>query len=157
VTGGRTRQESVECGLTAVLDHIDVVLVHDAARCLAPPELYDAVAAEVVNGHDAVVPGIPVIDTLKRIDMNRTVIETPPRSEFMAVQTPQGFRRPLLIRAYLAALDRGDNAAPDDASLVESLGVPVQIVPGHEDAFKITRPRDLLLAESVLARQAAAT
>lgn len=150
VAGGETRQDSVARGLAALPDQADVVLVHDAARCLAPPDLYDAVATEVVNRHDAVVPGLAVVDTLKRVDGTGLVIATPERSELRAVQTPQGFRRAVLARAHAAADQRGDTDAPDDAWLVERIGVAVYVVPGHEDAFKITRPQDLVLAQAVL-------
>jgi 2-C-methyl-D-erythritol 4-phosphate cytidylyltransferase len=156
VPGGATRQQSVAHGLAVLPPGIEVVLVHDAARCLAPPQLYDAVAADVLAGHDAVVPGIAVVDTLKVVDATGRVTATPDRAGLRAVQTPQGFRRAVLDRAYAAAAERGDTDAPDDASLVERLGLPVHVVAGHPDAFKVTRPHDLLLAETVLARRAAA-
>lgn len=156
VPGGATRQHSVANGLAALPPGTEVVLVHDAARCLAPPELYDAVADDVLAGHDAVVPGVAVVDTLKVVDAVGRVTATPDRAELRAVQTPQGFRRAVLDRAHTAAVERGDIDAPDDASLVERLGLPVHVVAGHADAFKVTRPQDLLLAETVLARRAAA-
>ncbi|WP_199700987.1 2-C-methyl-D-erythritol 4-phosphate cytidylyltransferase [Jiangella rhizosphaerae] len=155
VRGGATRQHSVANGLAALPGDTEVVLVHDAARCLAPPELFDAVAAGVLSGHDAVIPGLPVVDTLKVVDAAGRVTATPDRAELRAVQTPQGFRRDVLERAHAAAVERGDTDAPDDAALVERIGLPVHVVAGHPDAFKVTRPQDLLLAESVLARRAA--
>lgn len=153
--GGPTRQASLGEGLVCLPDESDIVLVHDAARCLAPAELYDAVADHAAR-HDAVVPGLAVVDTLKQVDDTGRVTATPDRSLLRVVQTPQGFRRSVLERAYAAALERGDTDAPDDASLVERLGLPVHVVPGHVDAFKITRLQDLMLAETVLARRAAA-
>lgn len=156
VHGGSTRQQSVAHGLAALPPEADVVLVHDAARCLAPPSLYDAVAADVLAGHDAVIPGLPVVDTLKVVDGDGLVTATPDRAELRAVQTPQGFRRVVLDRAHAAAVDRGDTDTPDDAALVERIGLAVHVVAGHTDAFKVTRPQDLLLAETVLARRAAA-
>ncbi|TDE10429.1 2-C-methyl-D-erythritol 4-phosphate cytidylyltransferase [Jiangella asiatica] len=159
VAGGATRQESVLLGLRALPGSVDVVLVHDAARCLAPPELFDAVVDAVAARHDAVVPGLAVVDTVKQVDDGGRVIATPDREALRAVQTPQGFRRSVLERAHAAAgpasAGSADPPASDDAGLVERLGLPVYVVPGHPDAFKITQPMDLLLAEAVLAAKAA--
>ncbi len=124
------------------------MLIHDAARPLAPPALVAAVADAVVAGHDAVVPGLPVIDTVKQINVSGAVVGTPDRAHLRAIQTPQGFRRSILERAHAAA---GDVDATDDAGLVERLGLPVHVVPGSEEAFKVTRPLDLVLAEALLA------
>lgn len=154
VVGGTTRQESVAHGLAALPADTDIVLVHDAARCLAPPDLFDAVADDLASQHDAVVPGLAVVDTLKQVDAAGRVIATPDRSALRAVQTPQGFRQDVLARAHAAAAHRGDHDAPDDASLVERLGVPVHVIEGRHEAFKITRPHDLVLAEAVLVRRA---
>ena len=154
VAGGATRQESVAAALAALDADVDVVLVHDAARPLAPPELADEVAAAVRGGRDAVVPALPVTDTVKRVDAAGRVQETVPRGDLRAVQTPQGFRREVLTEAHEAA--RGGDAAAkmtDDAGLVERLGRPVHVLPGSEEAFKVTRPLDLVLAEAVLARR----
>ncbi|TDC46736.1 2-C-methyl-D-erythritol 4-phosphate cytidylyltransferase [Jiangella ureilytica] len=156
VPGGATRQHSVANGLAALPPETGVVLIHDAARCLAPPSLFDDVAAEVLAGYDAVIPGLAVVDTLKVVDGAGRVTATPDRSQLRAVQTPQGFARAVIDRAHAAAVERGDTDAPDDASLVERLGLPVHVVAGHADAFKVTRPQDLLLASTVLARRAAA-
>lgn len=156
VPGGSTRQHSVANGLAALPADTEAVLVHDAARCLAPPELFDAVAADVLAGHNAVIPGLPVVDTLKVVDAAGLVTATPDRAALRAVQTPQGFGRGVLERAHAAAVERGDVDAPDDGVLVERLGLPVHVVAGHADAFKVTRPQDLLLASAVLARRAAA-
>lgn len=156
VPGGSTRQHSVANGMAALPDDTEVVLVHDAARCLAPSELFDAVAADVLAGHDAVIPGLPVVDTLKVVDAAGVVTATPDRAALRAVQTPQGFGRGVLERAHAAAVERGDVDAPDDGALVERIGLPVHVVAGHADAFKVTRPQDLLLASAVLARRAAA-
>lgn len=155
VLGGATRQHSVANGLVALPPETRVVLIHDAARCLAPPSLFDDVAADVLAGNDAVVPGLPVVDTLKVVDDAGRVTATPDRAGLRAVQTPQGFARAVIDRAHAAAVERGDTDAPDDAALVERLGLPVHVVAGHADAFKVTRPQDLLLASTVLARAAA--
>lgn len=156
VAGGQTRQQSVAACLAALPDDVDVVLVHDAARPLAPAELVDAVAAAVRNSADAVVPGIPVTDTIKRVDEAGRVEATVDRDRLRAAQTPQGFARILLQAAHQAAADDGVDDVSDDAGLVERLGQPVLVIPGSEDGFKVTRPMDLALAESVLARRRSA-
>jgi 2-C-methyl-D-erythritol 4-phosphate cytidylyltransferase/2-C-methyl-D-erythritol 2,4-cyclodiphosphate synthase len=144
--------DSVRLALAAVPADIDVVLVHDAARPLVPAALVSDVVAAVRGGADAVVPGIPLADTVKRIDDAGIVRETPDRAALRAVQTPQGFRRAALEAAHAAA---GPGAeATDDAGLVERGGGAVLVIPGHEEAFKVTRPQDLLLAEAVLAARA---
>jgi 2-C-methyl-D-erythritol 4-phosphate cytidylyltransferase len=153
VAGGETRRESVRLALSALPPDVDVVLVHDAARPLAPPELADAVAHAVRRGADAVIPALPVVDTVKRVDRSDTVVETLDRSALRAVQTPQGFRRAVLEAAH-AATSGAD--VTDDAGLVEALGRQVLVVPGSEEAFKVTRPLDLALAEVVLARRRSA-
>ena len=146
VAGGDTRQASVAAALAAVPDGYEIVLVHDAARALAPTALVEAVAAAVRGGADAVIPVLPVIDTIKEVAAG-TVVGTVDRSVLRAVQTPQGFRRAVLAAAHAAAADEHT----DDAGLVEKLGVAVGTVPGHEAAFKITRPVDLVFAEALLA------
>jgi 2-C-methyl-D-erythritol 4-phosphate cytidylyltransferase len=151
VTGGATRQESVRAALAVLPVDVDIVLVHDAARPLAPVSLIEAVAAAVRGGAPAVVPGIPVDDTVKRVGADGIVHETPPRETLRAIQTPQGFQRSVLERAHA---QRGAGIT-DDAGLVELLGEPVLVIPGAVDAFKITRPADLTRAEGVLAAEAA--
>jgi 2-C-methyl-D-erythritol 4-phosphate cytidylyltransferase len=153
VAGAATRTGSVRLALASLPPDVDVVLVHDAARPLVPAELVDAVAAAVRGGADAVVPALAVADTVKRVDAaaGDAVVETVDRSALRAVQTPQGFRRHVLVEAYAADVED----ATDDAALVERLGVRVLVVRGAEEAFKVTRPLDLLLAEAVLARRRA--
>jgi 2-C-methyl-D-erythritol 4-phosphate cytidylyltransferase len=152
-TGGDTRQESVRRALESLAPDVDVVLVHDAARPLAPSELVDQVVAAVAAGADAVIPALPVADTIKRVEDDR-VVETLRRSGLYAVQTPQGFARDLLAKAHEAAVIDGF-AGTDDASLVERIGASVRVVPGHPEAAKVTRPDDLAAAEAVLARRLA--
>ena len=149
VAGGSTRSESVRAALAVLAADVEIVLVHDAARPLAPPALVDAVAAAVGAGAPAVVPGLPVADTVKRIDASGRVQETVDRTWLRAVQTPQGFARDVLVRAHA---DGADDAT-DDAALAERVGVPVLVLPGHPEAFKITSLIDLVLAETVLARR----
>lgn len=154
VSGGACRQDSVLAGLQALdagqhAEDVDVVLVHDAARCLAPAALVAEVEAAVREGHPAVVPGLSVTDTLKRVDGDGRVHSTVDRTDLRSIQTPQGFARDLLRQAHAAAF--GD-VVTDDAAMVERLGQPVHVVPGHGRAFKITTAWDLQLAEAVLAR-----
>ena len=157
VAGGATRQESVRIALGALPPEVTVVLVHDAARPLVPVELVDAVAAAVLAGAGAVVPAVPVGDTVKRVGPGSLVTETLDRAALRAVQTPQGFLRTVLESAHAAAVavPPGETAVEvtDDAGLVELAGGAVLVVPGAEEAFKVTRPLDLVLAEAVLARR----
>jgi 2-C-methyl-D-erythritol 4-phosphate cytidylyltransferase len=146
VPGGATRQASVAAALAATPAGYDIVLVHDAARALAPPELVERVAAAVRAGHPAVIPALPVVDTIKHIHPSGEVMTTLDRSVLRAVQTPQGFRRSVLEAAHAAAVD--DHT--DDAGLAEKIGVAVWTVPGEESALKITRPFDLAVAELLL-------
>lgn len=163
VPGGASRQASVAAGLAVLAPDVDVVLVHDAARALTPPDLVARVVDAVRAGHPAVIPGLTVTDTITRVAAAAGAPEdgvaaagTLDRAELRAVQTPQGFDRAVLDRAHAAGAHRSsaeDTAATDDASLVEGLGLPVWVVAGHEDAAKITTPRDLAVAETVLARR----
>lgn len=164
VDGGATRADSVRAALQALPADLDAVLVHDAARALTPPEVFQRVADALAAGATAVIPAVAVTDTVKSTAATapeqsgvaaRVVTGTPDRSTLRAVQTPQGFDAALLRRAHEAA--RGFDAAraaavTDDAMLVESLGTPVYVVEGSELSLKITTPLDLLLAEAVLAR-----
>jgi len=151
VSGGETRQDSVARALLALPADVDVVLVHDAARPLVPPDVVDRVSAAVRGGHDAVIPTLGVVDTIKEVD-DGVVVGTLDRSRVHAVQTPQGFARAVLQRAH--ATSEGSDAT-DDAGLVERMGVVVHTVAGDEEAFKITRPLDLVLAEAILVRRRA--
>ncbi|WP_090031064.1 IspD/TarI family cytidylyltransferase [Cellulomonas marina] len=179
VAGGASRQASVAAGLAVLGPDVDVVLVHDAARALAGPGLVRAVEAEVRAGRAAVVPGLPVTDTLKRVGRPQVapgtttvhgaaggpvpgpagappawpVLATVDRGELRAVQTPQGFDRALLDRAHAAAAHlAGDEATAltDDAGLVEALGAEVWVVPGEERAMKVTTAHDLAVARLLL-------
>lgn len=159
VPGGDTRQESVRLGLDALPADISVVLVHDAARPLVPVDTVDAVVEAVRDGAPAVVPALPLADTVKEVEPGppgepEPVLSTPVRARLRAVQTPQGFDRDTLVRAHEQVAVSGEGAT-DDAGMVEQLGAPVVVVPGHEEAFKVTRPLDLVLAEAVLARRRA--
>jgi 2-C-methyl-D-erythritol 4-phosphate cytidylyltransferase len=173
VDGGVTRQASVAAGLAHAVPGTDVVLVHDAARPLTPPSLVQRVVAAVRSGHVAVVPGLPVTDTIKRVAADgghpaatqagralatgapvvERVVDTPDRSVLRAVQTPQGFDRDLLVRAHAEGASRAAAehlAATDDAGLVEALGEPVHVVAGDAAALKITTEHDLAVAALLL-------
>lgn len=153
VPGGDTRQRSVALALDAVPESHDIVLVHDAARALTPPALVTAVIEAVAAGSDAVIPVLPVADTIKAVDSSGVnVTATVDRSTLRAVQTPQGFRRSLLVKAHASATAADTT---DDAGLVERLGMAVTVIPGHAEAFKVTTPFDLILAEAVWADRAA--
>lgn len=149
VAGGADRTTSVSLALAAISGDPGFVLVHDAARALTPPALIVRVVDALRAGHDAVVPGLPLHDTIKAVDANGVVLGTPERAGLRAVQTPQGFARGLLLRAYQRA---GTAEFTDDASLVEHVGGQVQVVDGDPLAFKITTPLDLLLAEAIVRR-----
>jgi len=148
VAGGPTRKASVAAALAEVPGAVDVVLVHDAARCLTPPELFAAVTNAVRRGADAAVPVLPVADTIKQVHGDE-VLATLDRSDLYAVQTPQAFRRAVLDHAHATV----DEDATDDAGLAERAGAAVHVVVGDDEAFKITRPLELLLAEIVLSRR----
>lgn len=156
IAGGQTRQQSVALTLAALPDDIDVVLVHDAARPLVPSEVIDAVAGAVRHGADAVVPCVPVTDTIKQVDTAGRVERTVDRSSLRAAQTPQGFARIVLESAHRVANEEGRVDITDDAGLVEHAGHPVLVIPGSEDGFKVTRPLDLVLAEAILTRRRSA-
>ncbi len=148
VAGGASRTESVRLALSAMDDSLpEFVLVHDAARALTPPALIVRVVEALRDGHGAVVPGLPLSDTVKAVDANGLVLGTPERGGLRAVQTPQGFATNVLLRAFDQAAD-GDFT--DDASLVEHIGGQVQVVDGDPLAFKITTQLDLMLAKAIV-------
>jgi 2-C-methyl-D-erythritol 4-phosphate cytidylyltransferase len=152
ISGGDTRQASVSRGLIMLPADIDVVLVHDAARPLVPADVVTNVVSAVRAGHPAVIPALPVVDTIKRVNDTSYVTETVDRSQLRAVQTPQGFARDVLQRVHAEAENED---ITDDAGLIEAAGVPVLIIPGHEEALKITRPLDLVIAEAIVAKRRA--
>jgi len=148
VTGGDSRSESVREALAEVADDAAVVLVHDAARPLVPDEVIERVLAPLGEGWDGVVPGLRVSDTVKRVEGDR-VVETLPRGELMAVQTPQAF-----IASVLREALTGDvSGASDCASLVEARGGRVKVVDGDPRLLKVTSTEDLAQVESWLAPQ----
>lgn len=157
VAGGATRTASVARAVDALPDDLDVVLVHDAARPLVTGELIARVVEAALEGRGAVA-GCPATDTLKRVDADRRVVETPDRATLWHAQTPQGFPAAWLRRALGEAGAAGGagglEGATDDAALVERLGYPVQMIEGASWNLKVTRPEDVPLAEWHLARRA---
>lgn len=149
VAGGATRQTSVAAGLRALRPEVEVVLVHDAARALAPPEVFERVVGAIDAGAAGAIPVLPVIDTLKRVDGGE-IIAAVDRAELAAAQTPQGFRRDVLDAAY----DAATVDFTDDAALVAEAGHAVAAVTGHPLAFKITTPADLDRARHLVAAPA---
>jgi len=152
VPGGANRGESVGRALAAVADaeQPSFVLVHDAARPLTPPGLVVRVVEALRAGHSAVVPALPLSDTVKAVDANGVVLGTPERAGLRAVQTPQGFATELLLRAYQHAGEVTGVDFTDDASMVEHIGGQVQVVDGDPLAFKITTQWDILLAQAIV-------
>jgi 2-C-methyl-D-erythritol 4-phosphate cytidylyltransferase len=146
VTGGASRAASVRAGLALCAD-ADIVVVHDAVRPLATPELFTSVVAAVLAGADAAVPGLVITDTVKRVAREgalRVIRETVVREDLVTVQTPQAFRRDVLVRAH-----ETEQEATDDSGLVESIGARVVVVAGELENVKITEPGDLEWAVSL--------
>jgi 2-C-methyl-D-erythritol 4-phosphate cytidylyltransferase len=152
VTGGPTRADSVRCGLDAVPPDADVIVVHDAARPLAPPTLFAAVLEALhEEGVVGAVPGLALNDTIKVVDGSMNVTNTLDRTSLVSVQTPQAFKATALRAAHARAQHSPDTVATDDAMLVETSGGRVRVVPGHTGNLKITTPDDLATAERLLA------
>ena len=147
VVGGDTRSASARRGLDAVPAGVDIVIIHDGARPMASPALFQAVLAAVRAGADAAIPGIAVADTIKRV-ADGHVVETLPRQSLVAVQTPQAFRAEVLRAAY----DAGQEGT-DDAAVVEALGGRVAVVAGDPVNRKVTTPDDLVIIERLLVEQ----
>lgn len=148
VAGGATRSASVRAGLALIPADAEIILIHDAARPAASAELFAAVVAAIEGGADAVIPGIGLADTIKVVQDSvdgRVVVSTPDRATLVAVQTPQGFKAPLLFAAHASLAE-----ATDDAALVEAMGARVQVIEGELGNLKITSPGDLVLLEASL-------
>ncbi len=146
--GGETRQDSVRNGLEMVDNRDDVVLIHDGVRPFVTEELIDLSIREATRS-GAVIPVIPLMNTLKIVGEDGIVTETPDRNNLRLAQTPQAFRREIILEAYRSAYSEGFYGT-DDASLVERLGAPVNTIPGLYDNIKITTPEDLALGELLL-------
>ena len=148
INGGSTRQQSVQLGLSALPDDAQSVLIHDGARCLVNPFVFDDIAKIVSNGQ-AVIAASQVTDTIKKVDNNGEIIDSPPRSDLWSAQTPQGFPVDKLKKAHREAIAKGWNVT-DDSSLFERLGFPVKIYDAGPSNIKVTTPFDLVIAESLL-------
>ena len=148
IQGGLTRQESVYNGLQALPDGAERVLIHDGARCLATPNLFDR-CANMLKTCPGLIAAVTVKDTIKIVDRAGVVVDTPDRANLWAAQTPQGFE----VKLLKACHEKGRNLGwevTDDAALFEKCNLPVTIVPGEETNLKITTPVDLAIAEFIL-------
>lgn len=148
IMGGETRQQSVYNGLQALPPEADRVLIHDGARCLATPDLFDR-CTEALQSVSGLIAAIPVKDTIKIVDSKNLIQDTPDRDRLWAAQTPQGFEVQLLKECH----QKGHSLSwdvTDDAALFERCGLPVQIVEGEETNLKVTTPVDLQIAEFIL-------
>jgi len=145
ITGGVLRSDSIRLALNEIGSEYEFVLVHDAARAIASTQLAKDVLAHLEKGEQAVIPALDVVDTIKEIDANGYVRNTPERANLRAVQTPQGFSKSVLAHAHQSAED-----ATDDAALVEAIGVKVKVISGEERALKITNKSDLARAIQIL-------
>lgn len=148
IRGGDTRQASVSNGLQALPDHAQQVLIHDGARCLATPALFDR-CTEAFANCKGFIAAVPVKDTIKQVDNSGIIKATPDRSRLWAAQTPQGFDVGLLKEAHRKGDAQGWSVT-DDAALFEKCGLAVHIVEGEETNLKVTTPVDLAIAEFIL-------
>lgn len=148
IEGGKTRQESVYNGMLALPDAAEQVLIHDGARCLALPDLFDKCAV-AVRQYSGLIAAVPVKDTIKVVDEAGIIQSTPDRRQLWAAQTPQGFDVKLLKHCHSLGREQGWEVT-DDAALLEKCGYKVHIVDGEETNLKVTTPVDLALAEFIL-------
>ena len=148
VNGGNTRQESVKNGLESLPKEANKVLIHDGARCLIKSELIDKCILELEK-NDAIILAVKVTDTIKIVNENKLIKETPDRNLLWAAQTPQGFLVSKLKKAHDLAIEN-DWSVTDDASLYERLNWPVKIIEGNSMNIKITNPFDLKIANLLL-------
>jgi 2-C-methyl-D-erythritol 4-phosphate cytidylyltransferase len=149
IKGGSTRQESVFNGLQALPAEAQRVLIHDGARCLVTPQLFNRCAAALEN-YPGLIAAIPVKDTIKVVAPGtHLIVSTPDRQHLWAAQTPQGFEVSQLRNCHFQGREQGWSVT-DDAALFEQCGLPVQIVEGEETNLKVTTPEDLAIAELIL-------
>lgn len=148
IRGGDTRQASVYNGLQALPTAATHVLIHDGARCLATPALFDR-CAEAALQTKGFIAAVPVKDTIKQVNAQRLITHTPDRAQLWAAQTPQGFEVSLLKRCHSQGQQQNWQVT-DDAALLEKCGVPVSIVEGEETNLKVTTPGDLAIAQFIL-------
>ena len=148
INGGSTRQQSVQRGLSALPEDARSVLIHDGARCLVSPVVFDDIA-KIVSDGQAIIAASQVTDTIKKVDKNGEIIDSPPRADLWSAQTPQAFPVDKLKHAHSEAIANEWNVT-DDASLFERLGLPVKIYDAGPSNIKVTTPFDLVVAESLL-------
>jgi len=148
VAGGNRRQDSVLNGMRAAHPDTEIVVIHDAVRPFVTLDMISQVV-ESTRSHGAAIVAIPMRDTVKRVNAEGFIEETLSRDELWLAQTPQAFRRTLLLQAHQKGEADGIEAT-DDAFLVERLGLPVAIVQGSSDNIKVTRPEDLHMGEAIL-------
>lgn len=148
IQGGDTRQQSVDNGLQALPPKAEKVLIHDGARCLVTPELFDRCSQSLLTC-DGLIAAIPVKDTIKVVNEEKFIIDTPARSNLWAAQTPQGFSVNVLKECHQKGRNLGWQVT-DDAALLEKCEIPVKIVEGEETNLKVTTPMDLAIAEFIL-------
>ena len=148
IVGGATRQESVYNGLQALPDRATHVLIHDGARCLATSDLFER-CSKALESCPGLIAAVPVKDTIKVVNQQKIIIDTPDRSNLWAAQTPQGFEVKILKRCHAQGKELGWQVT-DDAALFEKCDLPVTIVPGEETNLKVTTPVDLAIAEFIL-------
>lgn len=148
ISGGDTRQASVFNGLQALPQDATYVLIHDGARCLATPALFDR-CADAVLKTQGFIAAVPVKDTIKQVNAQRMITHTPDRAHLWAAQTPQGFEVALLKQCHAKGQQQNWQVT-DDAALLEKCGVPVSIVEGEETNLKVTTPVDLAIAQFIL-------
>ncbi|UAJ73697.1 2-C-methyl-D-erythritol 4-phosphate cytidylyltransferase [Synechocystis sp. PCC 7339] len=153
ITGGETRQQSVFNGMQALPQQAKFVLIHDGARCLATPDLFDR-CAEALHHSQGLIAAVPVKDTIKIVDSEGWITDTPDRQGLWGAQTPQGFDVTLLKACHEKGKQEGWEVT-DDAALLEKCGQPVKIVPGEDTNLKITTPVDLAIAEFILGQRLA--
>jgi 2-C-methyl-D-erythritol 4-phosphate cytidylyltransferase len=148
IQGGSTRQESVYNGLQALSHSAKEVLIHDGARCLATPDLFNS-CAQAIRDCPGLIAAVPVKDTIKVVDENGIIQSTPDRRQLWAAQTPQGFDVKLLKQCHAEGVRQGWEVT-DDAALFEKCGFPVRVIEGEETNLKLTTPQDLAIAEFIL-------
>ena len=146
--GGKERQDSVYNGLKLLEEKCDVVLLHDGARPFVSDKIIDK-SIEEAKEHKAIVVGVPVKDTIKVIDNDKNIVDTPNRSVLWAVQTPQTFDYNILIDAYKDAF-KNKFYGTDDAMLVERIGYKVKMLEGSYNNIKITTQEDLNIGSQIL-------
>ncbi len=153
IPGGTTRQESVFCGLKGLPAVAERVLIHDGARCLVTPNLFDRCAEDLLTCA-GLIAAVPVKDTIKIVEPTQQIITgTPDRRNLWAAQTPQGFQVEVLTRCHQEGVEKGWQVT-DDAMLYEQCGFPVKIVPGEDTNLKVTTMMDLAIAEFILRQRA---